>query len=77
MHHQNSKKFGHSSSGIDIIMTVAGGRIQISEHGNGMLSQVILEQSRNLKQSKLNKNVFIQLYIQYKINGFYDKARII
>ena len=25
MHHQNSKKFGHSSAGIDIIMTVAGG----------------------------------------------------
>ena len=37
----------------------------------------MLEQSRNLKQSKLNKNVFIQLYIQYKIDGFYDKARII
>ena len=42
-----------------------------------MLSPVILEKSRNLKQSKLNKNVFIQLHIQYKINGFYDKARII
>ena len=25
INHQNSKKFGHSSSGIDIIMTVAGG----------------------------------------------------